>query len=198
MKPTVYLLYTFLFIAGLNTAHGQILKSIVYDFDGFDLNATSIPEGEYKYGDLTYNIAANPLAANDMIGDRVMQLNVNWNNGYAAFGRGISRYVEFDPNTDKFNFYFHNPSTNNQSATFEITIADDDNQNNTYETTSDDSWKKTMTVTATSGWQLFSIPLKDFTDGNTGGNGVFDIAFTQNQGMLLLVEFRFNRASTGL
>ena len=171
----------------------QLLKSIVYDFDGFDLGATSLPEGEYKFGDLVYEIAANPLAASDMIGDRVLKVNLNWSAGYGAFGRGISRYVEIDPTQDRFNFYFYNPVKNAQNAVFEFKIADDDNTNNTYETASDDNWKKTFTITPSAGWQLISIPLKDLTDDNTGGNGIFDIAFTQNKGMLLLIEMRFNR-----
>jgi beta-mannanase len=176
--------------------HTQVLKSIVYAFDGVDLNATSIPEGEYSYGDLSYQVAANPLAANDMVGDRCMKLNLNWSAGYAAFGRGISRYIEFNPAQDYFNFYFYNPASNNQNAMMEVTIADDDNQNNTYETASDDQWKKTLSIPVGSGWQLISVPLSGFTDGNSGGNGIFDVAFTQNQGMLLLVEFRFSKPST--
>ncbi len=87
----------------------QILKSIVYDFDGFDLGQTSLPEGDYSYGDLSYQIAANPLAQSDMLGDRVLKLNINWVNGYAAFGRGVSRYIEFNPNQDILNFYFLQP-----------------------------------------------------------------------------------------
>ena len=35
-----------------------------------------------------------------------------WQNGYAAFGRGISRYIEFSPAADQLNFYFSNPPSN--------------------------------------------------------------------------------------
>jgi len=176
----------------------QVLKSIVYDFDGFDLNQTSLPEGDYSFGDLTYKTTSNPLTSSHMLGDRVLQMNVNWLNNYGAFGRGISRYIEFDADKDRLNFFFYNPISNNQSATLEVKIGDDDNQNNTYETASDDTWKKEISIPGSSTWQLISIPLKDFTDSNTGGNGIFDIAFTQNKGMLLIVEFRFNKKVTGL
>lgn len=171
----------------------QVLKSMVYDFDGYDLNTTSLPEGEYAYGDLTYQVVSNPVSqGGDQLGDRVLRLGINWNNGYAAFGRGISRYIEFNVNQDHINFYFYNPVSNQQNATFEIVIADDDNQSQAYENVSDDSWRKSMNIPVSAGWQLHSIPLKDFTDSNTGGNGIFDVAFTQNKGMLLIVEFRFN------
>ncbi|MCE3225914.1 MAG: glycoside hydrolase family 26 [Bacteroidetes bacterium] len=184
-----------LFILCLNIHRAQVLKSVIYDFDGFDAGATSLPEGEYSFGDLSYSAEANPITTNDMLGDRVLKMNLNWAAGYGAFGRGISRYIEFNPNADYLNFYFYNPSSNNQSANFEITLADDDDQSNNYNPANDDTWKKTVSVAGSSGWQLISIPLKDFTDGNAGGNGVFDMAFTQNKGMLLVVEFRFSKAS---
>lgn len=176
--------------------HAQILKSVVYDFEGFDIGQTSLPEGDYSYGDLSHQIVANPLTASDMLGDRVLKLNINWVNGYGAFGRGISRYIEFNPNQDIINFFFYNPVSNNQSATFNVIIADDDNASNAYESASDDQWKKPVTIPGSSGWQLISIPLKDFTDNNTGGNGIMDMAFTQNKGMLLLVEFKFTKPAS--
>lgn len=171
----------------------QILKSIVYDFDGFDVGQTNLPEGDYKYGDLSYQISTNPATVSDMLGDRVLKLNLDWNTGYGAFGRGISRYIEFNTNQDIFNFFIYNPASNNQNAVIEVKIADDDNTNNAYENANDDVWKKNVVVPGGAGWQLISIPLKDFTDANTGGNGIFDMAFTQNKGMILLVEFRFTK-----
>jgi beta-mannanase len=176
----------------------QVLKAVIYDFDGFETGQTNLPEGDYNYGDLTHEVSTNPLPQNDMLGDRVLKLSLNWNAGYAAFGRGLSKYFEFDPNQDIFNFYFYNPASNNQPATFEVRLADDDNASNAYESTLDDSWKKSITIPASQNWQLISIPLKDFTDANAGGNGIMDMAFTQNKGMLLLVEFKFTPAAAGL
>lgn len=187
-----------LFFAGFSLS-SQVLKSIVYDFDGFDLHQTALPEGDYSYGDLSYRVVANPLpGGEEQLGDRVLELNIAWNNNYAAFGRGVSRYIEFDSEQDVFNFYFYNPISNNQTAILEITIAEDDNQNLSYESVSDDAWKKNLSIPSTTGWQLFSIPLSEFTDGNTGGNGIMDMAFTNNAGMLLLVEFRFSKPNANV
>jgi len=186
-----------LLIFSVFTSYGQ-LKSVVYDLDGLDIDQTSLPEGDYSYGDLAYRVVANPLSANDVLGDRVLKLNLNWNNGYGSFGRGISRYIEFNPLTDIFNFFFYNPVSNGQSATFDVIIGDDDNQSNAFESVSDDTWKKNIVIPGSTGWQLVSIPLKDFVDGNAGGNGIFDLAFTQNKGMLLQVEFRFSSLVTGV
>ena len=177
-------------------AVAQKLKSIVYDFDGLDIGQVDLPEGDYSVNDLQYHIAANPLAANDMLGDRVLKLDLAWNTNYGAFGRGISRFIEFDPAQDKFNFFLYNPVSNNQDAILDVVITDDDNQDNSYSSANDDTWKKSLTISAASGWQFFSIPLNNFTDANAGGNGIMDIDFTQNKGMLLMVEFRFYKSSS--
>jgi hypothetical protein len=184
-----------LFVLSFNPVNAQVLKSIVYDFDGLDIGETSLPEGEFGSGDLSYQVAANPLAPSDMLGDRVLKLDLNWAAGTGNFGRGISRYVEFSPTQDRLNFYFYNPSSNNQNAIIDVKIADDDNQSEAFEGGSDDVWIKSITVPGSAGWQLYSFALSDFTDGNTQGNGVFDIAFTQNKGMLLSVEFKFSKES---
>lgn len=178
-----------------SSAYAQLLKSVVYDFDGLDLNQTNLPEGDYHLNDLSYAVAANPLAQSDMLGDRVLKLSLNWNAGFGSFGRGISRYIEFDPNKDVFNFYFYNPMSNNQAATFYVMLMDDDNQDNTFEHSLDDIWQTNLTIPPSANWQLISIPLKNFIDSNPGGNGVFDMAFTQNKGMLLTMEFYFKKSS---
>ncbi len=173
------------------------LKSMVYDFDGLDAGATSLPEGDYSYGDLTYEVSPNPITANDMIGDRVLRLNVNWNVNYGSFGRGISRYIEFDPTKDVFNFFFYNPSSNGQNAVFDVMLGDDDNQSGAFESANDDVWIKSMSIPGSGGWQLYSIPLNSFTDYNTGGNGTFDMTFTGDKGKLCHVEFRFSKGGGG-
>jgi hypothetical protein len=171
----------------------QMLKSLVYDFDGEDIGQTDLPEGDYGSGDMHYEIAANPVAANDMVGDRVLKVNLNWSAGWGSFGRGESRYVELDPSQDRINFFIFNPSYNNQPAVIDLGIADDDDQSLSYNYASDDFWQKHLTINSTPGWQLVSVALSELTDSNPGGNSTFDIAFTQNKGMLLLVELRFSK-----
>jgi len=175
------------------TIQGQILKSIIYDFDGLTIGQTDLPEGDYGANDLSYKVAANPLGNNDMLGDRVLQLNLNWNTGSGSFGRGISRFIEFDVNQDVFNFYFYNPTSNSNDASLDVLITEDDDQSNTYSYNNDDEWKKSLSIPRSSDWQLIAIPLKDFTDANPGGNGIFDATFTGAKGMLLMVEFVFKK-----
>jgi len=188
-KKTALLFLVFLSLY----ANSQVLKSVVYDFDGLNQGETDLPEGDYSFGDLSYKISPDPLAPADMLGDRVLELHINWQTGSGIFGRGISRYIEFDAARDRFNFYFYNPPSNQQVANLDICLTDDDDQSDTYDYFKDDCWLKSLAVPPGHGWQLFPVPLKDFIDSNAGGNGLLDMAFTGNQGMLLMVELRFKK-----
>src|SRR5437868_15174955 len=92
-QPANYFLGIILVLV-IQTSHSQTLKSLVYDFDGLDIGSTDLPEGDYRLNDLVYQIAANPLQASDMLGDRVLKLNLTWNTQNGTFGRGISRSEE--------------------------------------------------------------------------------------------------------
>ena len=192
-RPGAVVFAVLLWLLALHLPAQQI-KSIIYDFDGFDLGATAIPEGDYSYGDLTYKIAA-PGVTSPVLGDRCLQLDIAWNAGYAAFGRGISRFVELSQSQDRLNFFFQNALANAQSASVTVIIADDDNQDKSNNTADDDSWRASLTIPTAAGWQLVSVPLSDFSDNNTGGNGTFDIGFSASKGMFLLVEFKFSKPS---
>jgi hypothetical protein len=173
------------------------LKSVIYDFDGFDLGQTNLPEGDYSYGDLHYKIVRPPIGqGSGMIGDRCLELNVIWNLNYAAFGRGISKFIPLEQGRDVFNFYFLN--TSGQNALIELVLADDDNQSNAYEAAADDSWRTSVSISSGGQWQLISVPLSQFTDANPGGNSKMDFGFSAQEGMLLLCEFKFAKpVSTG-
>lgn len=196
MKRLQFLCLTVVFFGAAVNLSGQVLKSVVYDFDGLDIGQTDLPEGDYKINDLVYQVAANPLGNSDMLGDRVLQLNLNWSAGNGAFGRGISRFIEFDPTADVLNFYFYNPVSNSANASVEVRVGDDDDGDNAFSMVSDDIWVKNVTISGSSGWQLIAVPLSGLSDSNTGGNGVFDVAFTDTKGMLLFLEFRFAQNSS--
>ena len=78
-------------------AKGQVLKSIVYDFDGLDIGATDLPEGDYVSGDCFASVSANPLPPVDMLGDRCMKHK--WlaiDDEYMAANVGEARRPEVD------------------------------------------------------------------------------------------------------
>jgi hypothetical protein len=178
------------------TCMGQArLKWIVYDFDGLNAGQQDLPDGDYRYGDLSYKVAYNPFGHSDMLGDRVLQIDLNWSGGMGEFGKSTSRYLEIDPGQDYLNFYFYNPPLNGQDVAFTVFINDDDNNDDTYTYSADDQWIRNVSLPAGQGWQLVSLPLNSFTDNNSGGNGAIDLGYTGAGGMLLRVGFQFYRTN---
>jgi len=186
----------FLFVTLLSYGQSPVLKSIIYDFDGLDIGQTDLPDGDYKNFDLTYQVAANPLNSSDVLGDRVLKLDLNWIIGKGTFGKGISRYIELNVSADHLNFYCYNPLSNNASATVDIDIQEDDNTDNNYNNASDDQWTSTINIPRSPDWQLISVPLNLFADVNAGGNGIFDIGYTLNAGKIFAVSLTFKKASS--
>lgn len=185
---------SFFFLCGFSPAQ-PALKYVVYDFDGLDLGATDLPDGDYKNFDLSYHAAANPLAASDVLGDRVLQLDLNWSGGTGEFGKGITKYIELNTAADRFNFYFLNPLANYASAVVDVAIKEDDNKNGIFESTLDDKWIKSVTIPRSASWQLISIPLSTFTDAGTGGNGIFDAGYTNDNGKIFTISLTFHKAA---
>jgi len=190
----IFLSCSLLFFSGLCSAQ-PALKYVVYDFDGLDLGATDLPDGDYKNFDLLYHVSANPLAASDVLGDRVLQLDLNWSGGTGEFGKGITKYIELNSAADRFNFYFLNPLSNYASAVVDVAIKEDDNKNGIFETALDDKWIKSVTIPRSASWQLISIPLSTFTDAGAGGNGIFDAGYTNDNGKVFTISLTFHKAA---
>ena len=87
-----FLLVCFLLLFDLATAQTGSLKAVIFDFDGLDIGQTNLPDGDYKNYDLTYQITASPLPANDVISDRVLRLDLSWATGK---GPSVSRRGSF-------------------------------------------------------------------------------------------------------
>jgi len=187
----------FCFCTNSNLIAQSKLKSVVYDFDGLDIGSSDLPDGDYRNNDLTYEISANPLGASDVLGDRVLKLNLNWQNNIGEFGKATMRFVELNAVEDRLNFYFYNPAENSGNASVQIIITEDDNQNNIYEDANDDKWAYNLTIPQSGAWQLLSVPLSNFTDANSGGNGAFDATYSSAGGMLFSIGFIFSKPNAG-
>jgi hypothetical protein len=170
-----------------------VLKSVVSDFDGLDINQVTLPDGSYSGGDMNWKVAANPLGNNDMLVDRVLQLNLNWNSGQGLFGKSINRFIELDPAADKLNFYFYNPLSNPGDASIDAVIQEDDHGGVSFNSSLDDEWIKNIIIPRKDGWQLISLPLSSFVHGNAGGNGKFDNGYTHGGGQIFNVEIRAHK-----
>ncbi|MDQ3047270.1 MAG: T9SS type A sorting domain-containing protein [Bacteroidota bacterium] len=171
------------------------LKSVVYDFDGLDIGSVNLPDGDYRNNDLFYQVSATPFASSEVLGDRTLELNINWSVGNGEFGKGISRFIDLNAGSDYINFYLYNALSNGPDSLLEIVITEDDNSNNIYEIGADDKWSRTISYVRSAGWQLISIPLNSFTDSNPGGNGIFDCGYSGSGSMLFSLSFIFQRTS---
>ena len=201
MKNTVQFLFAFFlscnfsiaqtFSGEKNFASSTLLKSVIFDFDGLTVNDNDLPDGDFGSYDLNYSVADNPTGENAMLGDRVLKLHLDWQSGIGVFGKATSRFFELNASNDKLNFYF----LNNSSSTLplKIKLTEDDDNNNYFEFWTDDSWTYTQQIPSAGGWQLFSIPLNQFIDENTGGNGIFDASYTGAGGMLFSISFHFSK-----
>jgi hypothetical protein len=190
MKKTLLLLFSF--ISLLTNAQG--LKAIIYDFDGLDIGQNSLPDGDYRNSDLTYHVEA-ATASSSVLGDRVLQLDLNWSMGRGEFGKAISRFLQINPGSDYLNFYLYNPLSNGDDHLLELILTEDDNSNNISEYDYDDKWVDTLHINRQAGWQLISVPISAFRDQNPGGNGVFDAGFEGNGSMLFALGFNFLHTS---
>lgn len=184
------------FISSGLSAQSSLLKSVIYDFDGLDLGQTNLPDGDYKNFDLSYKVSADPLSAGGILGDRVLELDLNWQTGKGEFGKGISRYIELNASRDRLDFYIYNPLSNADSASVQISITEDDNQDNIYNASADDQWIFPATLPRSNSWQPVSIPLSSFSDNNAGGNGIFDAGYSGNKGMVFVVSLTFKNKGT--
>ena len=55
-------------------------------------------------------------------------------------------------------------------------LEEDDDFNGTLDTDKDDSWFYKVPIVSSDKWQLISIPLKNFSDGNPAGDGQLNIS----------------------
>lgn len=187
-------LFFWILLGTLLNAKAQ-LKYVVYDFDGLNLGQTNLPDGDYKNNDLAYSIAASPLAASDVIGDRVLQLDLTWQSGTGEFGKTMNRFLQLDQSHDRLNFYIYNPTSNSGQVNVYATLTEDDNGDNIYEGNADDKWMSGAAVPMSAGWQLVSLPLSGFQNAG-GGNGIFDPGYSGNGGMIFSVGLVFSRPSS--
>lgn len=190
MKRLVFILI--LFCVYLNSqSYAQKIKAVIYDFDGLNIGQDSLPDGDYKTNDLAFHVVTTPLVNSEVLGDRSLELDLNWAAGKGEFGKGLSRFYDLNVSQDHLSFYFYNPVANSADAKVELILTEDDNSNNIFEYSSDDEWVDTISIPRQVGWQLLSVPLNNFIDQNAGGNGIFDVGFAGTGSMLFTIGFNF-------
>ena len=179
-----------IFILYNNLCTAQV-KYIVDDFEGYATGTRDISdEGLFSYGGNKLAIDKDRATGSYYSGSRALKVTRNSNKYYGGWGKGTPGIVQLNPGKDYFNFFILLPPVNSELLKVNLSFADDDNGNGIIDPDKDDIWENETEVKATAKWQLISIPLKEFRDGNREGDSVFNINY--KEGKLLNVSFRFD------
>ena len=147
------------------------------DFEGLKGDSASLQTGKF----FSYGSAKIVLDSSNMNKDLISSktsLKVKWNGKetYGGWGKGVGQNVDMNTETDHFNFRVYIPKTNGDKDILKITVQEDDNNDGILQEDKDDSWFYTATLQTGDTWQFISIPLKDFKDGNPGGDKIFNVS----------------------
>jgi len=167
-------------------------KSVIEDFEGFADGQTDFSkEGIFSFGGVKLTALQHITTGNGYSGTRALKAQWTGKEWFGGWGIGLGLNKELDVNTDYLDFYFYCPKTDTTSLDrLKIYIEDDDDDNGKFETEKDDSWFYDLTVSRADYWQLISMPLADFKDGNKGGDGKFNISFKDGKLLTLFITFQ--------
>jgi beta-mannanase len=173
------------------------LKFIAEDFEGITTGSFDLKQnGIFTFGAvnaLCDSKIYGPHPANnyrDYAGDRALKIETNGKLEYGGWGKGLGLNINLNADEDYFNFYIH---TGGPALALRIEIQEDDDNSNTFNKDNDDVWVKTHQIGPSAGWQLISVYLKSFTDGNKGGDGVFNCGY--KTGKIFSIIFSFSEPS---
>ena len=166
------------------------LKFILEDFEGLANGQTDLKkEGLFAYGSAKTAGEQKTTTGSGYSGERALKIEWNGKDHFGGWGKGIGLNIELDVQQDYFNFYVHNPESNNRSNNIKIILQEDDNDNSIFEKDNDDSWYTTTKLENKDEWQLISIPLLEFKDENNGGDGKFNISYKEGKLFTFIINF---------
>lgn len=170
------------------------LKYIIDDFEGFangknDLKKHGVFSFGYAEAEIGYEPTDRTPANADFMGERYITLKRKDNREYGGWGKGLGHYVQLNATSDHLNFYFN--VTANKAVAVRIELQEDDNGDGKFKSEEDDAWVSVQTLkgSKTKDWQLLSIPLIAFKDGNKGGDGVFNCDYKGGKLVCFLICF---------
>ena len=165
---------------------------LVDDFEGLQGDSASMEKEKFfRYGSIQLSIDSS-LPDQSMIASRT-SVKVKWNGekNYGGWGKGIGKNINLECATDHLNFRIYTPECARDKDIIRVLFQEDDNNDGFLQEDKDDIWSKTIVVPCRSEWQLISIPLKDFTDINSGGDGELNVT---RKGGLHNIIFSFEQA----
>ena len=148
---------------------------LVEDFEGLRNDSAVVREKFFAYGSV--QVHADTILPDKSVVHSRTSLKITWagKENYGGWGKGIGKNINLDPQTDHLNFRIYVPESNGHEEVIKVIFEEDDNNDGVLQKDQDDNWMYIFTVPAKNEWQLVSIPLKLFSDGNTGGDGQLNV-----------------------
>lgn len=166
------------------------LKFIVDDFEGLSEGQTDLKEeGVFTYGGAVKSVDKKMTTGYGYSGQAALKITWTGKEDYRGWGKGVGANVELDAQQDYLNFYVYSSKSNGKYSTMKILLEEDDNGNSSFEKEHDDSWNYILTIENSGSWKIISLPLKDFKDGNEGGDGIFNVNYREGKLCTFIVRF---------
>jgi hypothetical protein len=148
---------------------------LVEDFEGLKNDSTVVKEKFFGYGSV--QVHADTILPDESVIHSRTALKITWNGkeNYGGWGKGVGKNINLDPNADHLNFRVYVPASNGHEEIIKVLFEEDDNNDGILQQDKDDNWSHVLTVPAKDEWQLVSIPLSSFSDGNPGGDGQLNV-----------------------
>jgi hypothetical protein len=148
---------------------------LIDDFEGLTDSVSLVKTNFFGYGNC--RIIPDSLQTDGNAIALKTCLKVQWEgkNNFGGWGKGVGKNIDINTATDHLNFRIFSPKTNTDTTLIKIMLEEDDDFNGKLEQDKDDSWFYKLPVISSDKWQLISIPLTKFTDGNAGGDGQLNI-----------------------
>lgn len=177
--------FTFIFICVSPLISRPQLKYLVEDFEGMEEGIKDFKQaGIFTFGNISGGIVKEE-EKNIYSGERFIRLNRKDKQAASGWGRGVSSFIELDVNTDYLNFYVYTNDTN----TIKVELQEDDNGDMVFKKGMDDAWVYIAHLDKKEEWQLISIPLKNFSDKDPGGDNHFNISYRHGKLLTFLISF---------
>jgi hypothetical protein len=171
----------------------QNILLLVDDFEELKGDSASLAKEKFfSYGSVKIT-TDNSIEDKSLLSSKTA-MKVSWagNEMYGGWGKGVGKNVNLDPATDHLNFRIYIPESNGNDEIVKVIFEEDDNNDGSLQQDKDDSWQHVVNIPKKNGWQMISIPLKDFTDGNPGGDGQLNVS---RKGGLHNLIFSFEQAA---
>jgi hypothetical protein len=150
---------------------------LVDDFEGLGADSSALQkENFFCFGSVKIDTDTSQSDSDPLASKTVLKVEWNGKENYGGWGKGIGKNMDLNTATDHLNFRIYIPKTNGYHESIKITLEEDDNNDGTLQKDLDDSWFYKLDIAGTDSWHLISIPLKDFSDANEGGDGILNIS----------------------